>query len=80
MARNLASAHPGKCPLFICFVKSGGELLYIETHEKFHVTPSWKLQQEVDALFGEDSYYAKADTTLPERPRRWEKKPSEGDG
>jgi len=34
------------------------------------------LQQAADELFGEETYYAKADTSLPERPRRsWERKP-----
>jgi hypothetical protein len=34
-----------------------------------------KLEQEINARFGEDTYYAKVDAGLPERaPRRWEKK------
>jgi hypothetical protein len=39
------------------------------------VTPSQALQQAVDQLFGEDTYYAKVDTTAPERQKRaWERK------
>jgi hypothetical protein len=34
----------------------------------------------VDDLFGEDTYYAKVDTTLPERQKRtWERKSENGD-
>jgi hypothetical protein len=39
------------------------------------------LQQEADAQFGEETYYAKVDTSLPERsPRRWERKAESGNG
>ncbi|MDE3067226.1 MAG: DNA polymerase III subunit alpha [Verrucomicrobiota bacterium] len=75
VARELVAAHPGKCPLFLCFVRPGGEVVFVETSERFAVTPSLKLQQEADARFGEDTYYAKVDTSLPERaPRRWERR------
>jgi DNA polymerase III subunit alpha len=74
--RELIAAHPGKCPLFLCFMKPTGEKVYIETHDKYFVMPSRELQQAADDLFGEGTYYAKADMTLPERsPRRWERKP-----
>jgi hypothetical protein len=34
----------------------------------------------VDELFGEDTYYAKVDMSLPERPKRaWERKAENGD-
>jgi DNA polymerase-3 subunit alpha len=76
LVRELAAAHAGKCPLFLCFVKPTGEVIFVETHEHFFVTPSRELQQAADELFGEETYYAKADTTLPERSqRRWERKP-----
>ena len=53
-----------------------GEVVFVETHEKFYVAASQALQQAVDEMFGEQTYYAKADTSLPERtPRRWERKP-----
>jgi hypothetical protein len=33
------------------------------------------LQQAADNQFGEETYYAKVDTSLPERaPRRWERR------
>ncbi|HWD94046.1 MAG TPA: DNA polymerase III subunit alpha [Verrucomicrobiae bacterium] len=74
--RELIAAHLGKCPLFLCFLKPTGEVVFMETHEKFFVAPSRELQQAADDLFGEETYYAKVDTTLPERvQRRWEKKP-----
>ena len=57
-----------------------GEVVFVETHEKFFVAPSRALQQAADELFGEDTYYAKVDTSLPERaPRRWERRADNGD-
>jgi DNA polymerase-3 subunit alpha len=74
--RELVTANPGKCPLFLCFVRPTGEVIFVETHERFFVTPSRQLQQAADELFGEETYYAKVDTSLPERvQRRWERKP-----
>ena len=72
---QLVATHPGKCPLFLCFSRPAGEMVFVETHERFCVTPCLQLQQAADELFGEETYYAKVDTTPPERaPRRWERK------
>jgi DNA polymerase-3 subunit alpha len=72
---ELVAAHPGKCPLLLCFMRPGGEVVFVDTNERFNVAPSLELQQEADARFGEDTYYAKVDASLPERQRRsWEKK------
>ena len=77
---ELVAAHPGKCPLFLCFVRPTGEVVFVETHERFQVRPSSELQRAADDQFGEETYYAKVDTSLPERtPRRWERR-SEGNG
>ncbi|MGA2280598.1 MAG: DNA polymerase III subunit alpha [Verrucomicrobiota bacterium] len=79
--RELVAAHPGKCPLLLCFMRPGGEVIFVDTNERFSVMPSQKLQQEADARFGEETYYAKVDTSLPERaPRRWERKADSGNG
>ena len=73
--RELVASHPGRCPLLLCFLRPGGEVIFVDTNERFGVTPSLKLQQEADARFGEETYYAKVDTSPPERaPRRWERK------
>jgi DNA polymerase-3 subunit alpha len=78
-ALELTNAHPGKCPLLLCFMRPAGETIFMDTNERFGVAPSLKLQQDVDARFGENTYYAKVDMTLPERARRsWEKKPGSG--
>jgi DNA polymerase-3 subunit alpha len=78
---ELAAAHPGKCPLFLCFMKPAGEVVFVETSERFSVMPSLKLQHDADARFGEETYYAKVDTSLPERTaRRWERKTDGGNG
>jgi DNA polymerase III subunit alpha len=72
---ELVAAYPGKCPLLLCFMQPGGEIVFVDTNERYSVTPSLKLQQEADARFGEETYYAKVDTSPPERvPRRWERK------
>jgi len=72
---GLVAAHSGKCPLLLCFMRPGGEVVFVDTNERFNVTPSLALQQEADAQFGEETYYAKVDASLPERaPRRWERK------
>jgi DNA polymerase III subunit alpha len=79
--QELLLAHPGKCPLFLCFVRPTGEVIFMETHDKFFVAPSRELQQAADDRFGEETYYAKVDTSLPERaPRRWERQASFGNG
>jgi DNA polymerase-3 subunit alpha len=79
--QELILAHPGKCPLFLCFVRPTGEVIFMETHHKFFVTPSRELQQAADDRFGEETYYAKVDTSLPERaPRRWERPAGMGNG
>src|SRR5882757_11287703 len=78
-ALELVAAHPGKCPLLLCFMRPAGETIFIDTNERFGVAPSLQLQQAVDSRFGEDTYYAKVDTSLPERARRsWEKKNGSG--
>jgi len=75
VVHELASTHRGKCPLFLCFVRPTGEVIFIETHDQFSVAPSRELQQAADEHFGKETYYAKVDTSLPERaPRRWERR------
>ena len=79
--RELVAAHPGKCPLLLCFMRPTGGVVFVDTNERYSVTPSLALQQAVDSLLGEDTYYAKVDTSLPERQRRqWERKPQNGGG
>ena len=79
--RELTAAHPGKCPLFLCFMRPTGEVIFIEPNDRFFVTPSRQLHEAADARFGEETYYVKVDTSLPERQqRRWERKPENGNG
>jgi DNA polymerase-3 subunit alpha len=74
-ARDLLAAHPGKCPVFLCLMRTGGEAVFIETNDRYAVSPSLGLQQAVDEKFGEETYYAKVDGAPPERAaRRWEKR------
>jgi DNA polymerase III subunit alpha len=76
--REIVAAHPGKCPLLLCFMQPGGGTVFMDTSERFAVTPSLKLQHEADARFGEETYYAKVDMTLPERQSRWPRKTENG--
>ncbi|MEN9574308.1 MAG: hypothetical protein RL514_2163 [Verrucomicrobiota bacterium] len=79
-ARALVEAHRGKCPLFLCFRYPDAPPLFIETHERYAVAPTLAFQRAVDELLGEDTYYAKVDTSAPERPKRaWERRGG-GDG
>jgi DNA polymerase-3 subunit alpha len=73
-ARELVAAHAGKCPLFLCFTRPTGEIIFVETHERFYVTPSRELQEAADQRFGKDTYYVKVDTSLPERQQRWSRR------
>jgi DNA polymerase-3 subunit alpha len=75
---ELVAAHPGKCPLLLCFMQPGGGIVFMDTSERFSVAPSLKLQHEADARFGEETYYAKVDMTLPERQSRWPRKTENG--
>jgi DNA polymerase-3 subunit alpha len=78
--QELVRAYPGKCPLFLCFMKPTGERIFVEANEMFFVAPSRQLQEAADERFGEETYYAKVDTTLPERQRRvWERRPENGE-
>jgi DNA polymerase-3 subunit alpha len=75
---ELVATYAGKCPLYLCFKQPTGEIVFIETHERFFVAPSRELQAAADKLLGEDTYYARADTSLPERQRRaWERNGAE---
>jgi len=76
--RDLVAAHRGNCPLFLCLRLPGGEAVFIETHQNFTVTPSMDLQKAADEMFGEDTYYVKVNTTLPERERRWGRRNGNG--
>ncbi len=78
-AKGLATGSPGKIPLFLCLRYPTGEAVFIEAHEKFWVAPTRQFQQQADELFGEETYYAKVDVTLPEpQKRKWEKRNGDG--
>lgn len=72
--RDLVVAHPGRCPLVLCFMQPAGGAFFMEANAHFAVTPSLQLQHDADAQFGEGTYYAKVDATLPERQSRWPRK------
>ncbi|HEY1787687.1 MAG TPA: DNA polymerase III subunit alpha [Verrucomicrobiae bacterium] len=72
--RELIAGHPGKCPLFLCFMQPAGEVVFVQANDRFAVMPSLDLQHQADLGFGEGTYYAKVDTTLPERQSRWPRK------
>ena len=75
--QELVATHAGKCPLFLCFMRPEGGTVFVGAHERFGVTPSLELEHAANKLFGEETYYAKVDASLPEKARRsWEKKPA----
>jgi DNA polymerase-3 subunit alpha len=74
-AQALVTAHAGKCPLVLCFLRPEGGAIFMETNSRFGVTPSLALENEVNRQFGDKVYYAVVDKALPAKPRRaWEKK------
>ena len=76
---DLAAKFPGKCPLFLCIRQPGGQIVYIESYGNYSVAPSRELHKAADDLLGEETYYARVDTTLPEKPKRaWERKSESG--
>jgi DNA polymerase-3 subunit alpha len=81
LVRELVAAHPGKCPLLLCFMRSGGGTVFVDTNKRFNVAPSLELEHAANKSFGAETYYAKVDMTLPEKARRsWEKKNGSGGG
>ena len=78
-ALQLATANPGKCPLLLCLTQPGGAIIFIAAHDRFAVQPSLALQKAADEMFGEETYYAKVDTALPERQKKaWERRGGDG--
>ena len=74
----ITTANPGKCPLLLCFKDPQGAKIFIETNERFKVSPSLALIDSIQALFGPGSVHVKADTSLPAKtPRKWEKRSSD---
>ena len=79
--RALLTAHRGGIPILLRLNQPDGVLLYLEVSEHYAVTPSKALQDEVDGMFGEGTYFPKVDLSLPERTqRRWERKSGDGNG
>jgi DNA polymerase-3 subunit alpha len=79
--RDVVQANSGRIPVYFCLRYPAGELVYIEPHERYFVTPSIGLQRTVNDLFGDETYYAKADLSLPERQRKpWERKQYDNNG
>ena len=78
---ELVAAHPGKCPLFLCFMRPEGGTIFVETNVRFSVAPSVELEHAANRQFGEKTFYAIVDKSLPEKARRaWEKKGNGGGG
>jgi DNA polymerase-3 subunit alpha len=72
---DLVAKFSGKCELYLRIRQSNGAYVYIQTHDRYFVTPSRELQKAADDLFGEETYHAEVDTSLPEKPKRaWERK------
>jgi DNA polymerase-3 subunit alpha len=68
--RELAEAHPGKIPLLLCLRKPGGASVFVEADGFYNVAPGREFQEAANERFGNDTYYAKVDTSLPEPQRR----------
>ncbi len=79
--RGLCESNRGNVPVFLCIRRNGGEMIFIESNDRYFVTATRQLQQSVDEMFGEDTYYARVDTSLPERQKKpWERRGENGGG
>ena len=76
--RELAEAHPGNRPLLLCLRQSQGESVFLETSDNFNVKPGLDFQSAANERFGEDTYYAKVDMSLPEPQNRYKKRSGNG--
>ncbi len=77
--RTLVEAHRGSVPLFLSIRMPTGPVVFLESNEHFSVTPSVPLEEALNAEFGVGTYWAKTDTSLPERaPRKWERRGGNG--
>jgi hypothetical protein len=71
----------GSVVLYVCIRMPGGESVWIEPNDRYHVTPAREFENAIVALFGPESYQVKVDNSLPERAqRRWEKRGNGGGG
>ncbi|MBX3746462.1 MAG: DNA polymerase III subunit alpha [Verrucomicrobiae bacterium] len=71
--RDLIVAHPGGCPVYLCFQRPDGAVAFVEANDRYRVAPSHELAQALEHLVGAGGYRPKADPTLPDRARRrWE--------
>jgi DNA polymerase-3 subunit alpha len=56
--------YTGKVPVLFCFRTAGGEQVYMDTHDHFHVRPDKQLVHELQELLGEDTVHLKVDRTV----------------
>ncbi len=59
--RDVLRAHQGPCPVFLCFMYPDGQMVFLETHEQFAVTPTDDLVQQLEAILGENTVWLKVD-------------------
>jgi DNA polymerase-3 subunit alpha len=78
-ARGVAESHRGTIPLYLVIQMPGGEQAYLETNERYSISPSPSFEKAIDEVFGMGAFRPISDRTLPERPaRKWEKKSGGG--
>ncbi len=78
-ARSLMEAHAGRCPVLLSIEMPAGEVVFIEPHDRYRITPSPELAAAADQLFGEGTYQVQVDRSVPVRSqRRWEKRNGDG--
>ena len=79
--RTLTELHAGRVPVYLQVTLPGGEQAFIEPSDRYNVTPSMELEAAVTALFGADSFHARGERNLPDKPqRKWEKRTPSGGG
>jgi hypothetical protein len=68
---DLVAKFPGKCPLFSASATPRARnRLHRSARKVFCDCRLARIAEGRDGMFGEDTYYARVDTSLPERPKR----------
>jgi DNA polymerase-3 subunit alpha len=62
--------HAGQVPVLLCIVYPTREIVVVDTHSHFCVSPTPLFVRDVEMLLGEESVIIKPDTTLPQLQRR----------
>ena len=70
--------HKGNVPVVLCITTTDGKAVFIETSQRFNVTVTAGLVDEIDSILGEGHYKIKPTTTVPAVRPRWNRENAKG--